>query len=59
MEVFVVAPNLKFSCWTFPVQSSTQDVVDRFGQQQVSIYALRVQSRQTGCASVTDANQIS
>lgn len=49
MEVFVVTPNLKFSCWTFPVQSSIQDVVDRFGQQQVSFDAFRVHTWQTGC----------
>lgn len=59
MEVFVVAPNLKFSCWTFPVQASIQDVVDRFGQQQVSIYAVSVHASQTGCFSGTDANHVS
>lgn len=42
MDVFVVAPNLKFSCWTFPVQSSIQDVVNRFGVEQVCIYIVCV-----------------
>lgn len=54
MEVFVVAPNLRFSCWTFPVQSSIQDIVDRFGEQQVSIYAGGVHTWQKGCSSGTD-----
>lgn len=58
MEVFVVAPNLKFSCWTFPAQSLIQDVVDRFGQQ-VSIYAVRVHTWPTGYSSGTEANQVS
>lgn len=38
MEVFVVAPSLRFSCWVFPEQSSVRDVLSRFSQQQVSIY---------------------
>lgn len=54
MEVFVVAPNLRFSCWTFPVQSSIQDIVDRFGEQQVSIYAGGAHTWQKGCSSGTD-----
>lgn len=59
MEVFVVAPNLRFSCWTFPVQSSIQDIVDRYGQQQVSVYAARLHtSEQKGCFSETDANRV-